>query len=237
MRDETEIEAARRSRDAVLANVSHELKTPLTAQLASIELLRDGLATLEPAAAAGLVASLERSTLRLTRLIDNLLESVRIETGQAAARRVPVALAAVVEEAVAMTRPLLEQRGQRLEIELASALPPVAGDPGQLTQVVVNLLANAQKFAPEGSAIRVGGAPEGGSVSLWVEDAGPGVPPALSASIFDRFRRAADEGDGMGLGLWIAKSIVERHGGRIAVGASGEGGARFTLTLPAAEAA
>ncbi|MGH9382240.1 MAG: sensor histidine kinase [Thermoanaerobaculia bacterium] len=237
MRDETEIEAARRSRDAVLANVSHELKTPLAAQLASIELLRDGLAEMEPAAAAGLVASLERSALRLTRLIDNLLESVRIETGRATLRRIQVALEAVVDEAVAMTLPLLEQRRLRLDVARLAPLPPVTGDPGQLTQVLVNLLSNAQKFAPEGSTIRIGASHAAGSVSVWVEDAGPGVPAALSASIFDRFHRAGPEGDGMGLGLWIAKSIVERHGGLITVTSSRDGGARFTVSLPATEAA
>jgi signal transduction histidine kinase len=236
MRDETETEAARRSRDAVLANVSHELKTPLSAQLASIELLRDGLGAMETSEATKLVTALERSTLRLMRLVDNLLESVRIETGRATLRRLPVDLAALVEDAAAMTRPLLDQRRQRLEIAHGS-LPAVTGDPGQLTQVLVNLIANAQKYAPDDSVIRIGGSSAGGSVSLWVEDAGPGVPPALSASIFDRFRRAGTEGEGMGLGLWIAKSILERHGGRIGVSDSPAGGARFTLTLPVPEVA
>jgi signal transduction histidine kinase len=182
LRDETEIETARRSRDAVLANVSHELKTPLSAQLASIELLRDGLGTIAPAQAAQLVAALERSTLRLTRLIDNLLESVRIETGQGTLRRVPVELAVVVEDAAAMTRPLLDQREQELVVELPVATPAVEGDPGQLTQVFVNLLANAHKYAPAGSTIRLGGEAAATAVSVWVEDAGPGVEPAASSS-------------------------------------------------------
>jgi signal transduction histidine kinase/HAMP domain-containing protein len=237
LRDETETEAAGRSRDAVLANVSHELKTPLSAQLASIELLRDGLRILEPAAAEELVTSLERSTLRLVRLVDNLLESVRIETGQASFRRVPVELDTLVGEAAAMTRPLFDQRRQRLDFEPLGPLPPLSGDPGQLTQVLVNLLANAHKYAPDGSTIRVGGSFDEDAITLWVEDAGPGVPPALSASIFDRFQRAGTDGQGMGLGLWIAKSIVERHGGRIAVSSSPEGGARFTLEFPVHEAA
>ena len=237
LRDETEREAAHRTRDAVLANVSHELKTPLSAQLASIELLRDGLGTLEPRQAGELVTNLERSTLRLMRLVDNLLESVRIETGKATLRRLPVELEAVVEEAAAMTRPLLAQKGQRLEVGPLDALPSVAGDAGQLTQVVVNLVANAHRYSPDGSAIRIGADAASGRVTVWVEDRGPGVPAALSSSIFDRFHRADDEGDGMGLGLWIAKSIVERHSGRIAVVPAAGGGARFTLTLPIAEGA
>ncbi len=236
MRDETEEEGARRARDAVLANVSHEIKTPLAAQLASIELLLDGLDRLGPQGARPLVQSLERSTLRLTRLIDNLLESVRIETGRASWSRVPVDLAAVAGEAAAATRPLLDQRGQRLEIDLPAALPPVAGDPSQLAQVLVNLLANANKYAPADSTIRIGGRADRGWPALWVEDQGPGVPAAASESIFDRFHRGrpGPGQDGMGLGLWIVKSIVARHGGRVTVAAGPGGGARFTVILPAA---
>jgi signal transduction histidine kinase len=239
MRDETEEEGARRARDAILANVSHELKTPLAAQLASIELLLDGVDRLGADAIRPLVQSLERSTLRLTRLIDNLLESVRIETGRVPWSPVTVDLAEVVSEAAASARPLLEQRNQRLEIDLPPELPAVEGNPTQLSQVLINLLANAHKYAPEGSAIRVGARAEAGSAeaTLWVEDAGPGVPPAASESIFDRFHRGArsQKGqDGMGLGLWIVKSIAVRHGGRVAVGPGDLGGARFMVTLPAA---
>lgn len=177
--------------------------------------------------------SLERSTLRLVRLVDNLLESVRIETGQATLRRLPVAPEAVVADAVALTRPLFDQKGQQLSVhEQLGDLAALAADPVQITQVLVNLLANAQKFAPEGSTVGIGGSQDEESISLWVEDAGPGIPPAMSASIFDRFHRAGGEGQGMGLGLWIAKSIVERHGGHLAVSSGFRGGARFTLTFP-----
>ncbi|HEX7182251.1 MAG TPA: histidine kinase dimerization/phospho-acceptor domain-containing protein, partial [Thermoanaerobaculia bacterium] len=155
--DETELEAARRLRDAVLANISHEFKTPLAAQRASIELLRERL--LDPSAndaeTRDLILSLERGGLRLTQLIDNLLESVRIEAGQASIRWRPVALDEVVEEAVEMTAPLLAQRGQRLEVDLPYPLPEVEGDAPRLVQVFVNLLANAQKFGPPGSAVRI----------------------------------------------------------------------------------
>lgn len=235
IRDETELEAARRSRDAVLANVSHELKTPLSAQLASIELLRSELERGAPSPAAlELTSSLERSTLRLTRLIDNLLESVRIETGQGGTRRVPVDLAAVAHDAGAMIEPLLRQRGQTLAYELPFEMPPVSGDPTQIAQVMTNLLANAHKFAPDGSVIRVGGSADGRTCSIWIDDAGPGVPATQSQSVFDRYYRV-DPGaaEGLGLGLWIVKSIAERHGGRVEVGASPLGGSRFTLSLPA----
>src|SRR5215470_14164003 len=110
MRDETEVEAARRLRDAVLANISHEFKTPLAAQLASLELLVERLPELSPDETHRLVVALQRGALRLTQLIDNLLESVRIEAGRAGVRRQDVSLDAVVEEAVEMIRPLADQR-------------------------------------------------------------------------------------------------------------------------------
>lgn len=238
LRDETETEAARRTRDAVLANVSHELKTPLSAQLASIELLHDGLGALEPEAMRALIVSLERSTVRLARLVDNLLESVRIETGQTSFEPAPVDPEAVVAEAVALTRPLFEQRQQELRIDDGLRdLPTVAGNFGQIVQVLVNLLANANRFAPDGSTVRVGGGLGDGTITLWVEDAGPGIPAAMSESIFDRFHRVDAEGQGMGLGLWIAKSIVERHGGSIGVSGGLHRGARFTLSFPLPEVA
>jgi signal transduction histidine kinase len=256
MRDETEVEATRRLRDTVLANISHEFKTPLAAQLASIELLRDRLPELETASggdpeageAAGLVGSLERGTLRLTQLIDNLLESVRIEAGEAGIRRRPVALDEVVEQAAELMRPLLGQRRQRLEVELPYPLPSIEGDAPRLTQVFVNLLANANKFAPEGTTIALRGAVRPAEIVLWVEDEGPGLPGESDGggarSLFERFVRSAGEEpeqSGMGLGLWIVKSIVERHGGRVEAesllsgtedGGEKKTGARVRLVLP-----
>jgi signal transduction histidine kinase len=233
MRDETELEATRRSRDSVLANVSHELKTPLSAQMASIQLLQDALGDEPPTQALDLVESLERSTLRLTRLIDNLLESARIESGRGSLRMVPVDLAAVIFEAESMTYPLLKQRGQEIAVELPADLGRVQGDPIQLTQVFVNLISNANKYAPESTAIHVGGASDELTVSVWVEDQGPGIPEVQRASVFEHYYRADPAAaEGMGLGLWIVKTIVERHGGVVQVSASAEGGARFTVALP-----
>jgi signal transduction histidine kinase len=258
LRDETEVELARRQRDTVLANISHEFKTPLAAQRASLELLRDKLldrragAGLPESGAAGagervgaggggkgesaagsggggegdeiqeLVLSLERGGLRLAQLIDNLLESVRIESGQDSLRRRPVALDEVIEEAVELTAPLFAQRRQRVEVELPFPLPPVLGDGPRLTQVFVNLLANGQKFAPAGSGLAVGGEVTVEQVVLWVDDQGPGLPPMADSGreLFRRFVRspgelAEPEQSGVGLGLWIVQSIVERHGGTV----------------------
>jgi signal transduction histidine kinase len=241
MRDETDLEAARRLRDTVFANISHEFRTPLSAQLASLELLRERLAERGEgdSETGALFQSLERGSLRLTQLIDNLLESVRIEAGQDVIRNRSVALDEVVEEASTLTAPLLAQRGQTLEVDLPYPLPEVRGDAQRLIQVFVNLLANANKFAPEGSAIHIGGRVEEGAVVLWVEDRGPGLPAgeAEGRSLFARFVRSAGgdepEQSGMGLGLWIVQSIVERHGGRVEAVARSEGsGTRMLVRLP-----
>jgi PAS domain S-box-containing protein len=240
MRDETDLEAARRARDSVLANISHEFRTPLAAQLASIELLQENLRDLPPDQLEELVSSLRRGSLRLTRLIDNLLESVRIESGQLAIRRQDLQLADVVDDARELVASLFGQRGQTLSVEIPDDLPILLGDPPRLVQVFVNLLANANKFGPEGSTVRVTAHADGDQVIATVEDAGPGVLDNERGSIFERFHRAADqepEPRGLGLGLWIVKSIVERHGGRVEATRTTDGWTRFVVVLPVASAA
>jgi len=244
LRDETEIEGARRARDAVLANISHEFRTPLAAQIASLELLRDRLPETGADAARQLVQSLERGALRLTQLIDNLLESVRIEAGELSIRRAQVALDEVAEAAVEITAPLLAQREQRASLDLPYPLPEISGDAARLTQVLVNLLANSSKFAPPASEIRIGGEVGADTVTLWVDDDGPGLPPGAAERVFERFVREpgqAENGEpaasGVGLGLWIVRSIVERHGGRVDAAAASGGGMRVRLVLPHAGAA
>lgn len=234
IRDETELEGVRRARDSVLVNISHEFRTPLAAQLASIELLREGFDTMTQDQQKELVLSLERGSLRLTRLIDNLLESVRIESGQLSIRHQSVALAEVVEDAEALVGALLTQRRQRLEVNLPEDLPSFDGDGPRLNQVFVNLLANASKFAPEDSVIRIGAEQTGEFVTSWVEDEGLGVPEIETNSIFDRFYRSGGqepEPGGLGLGLWIVKSIVERHGGTVVARRTVEGRTRFEVKL------
>src|SRR5690606_22835064 len=207
-----------------------------------------GLDKLEPGQVRELVLSLERGTVRLTQLIDNLLESVRIEAGQLAIRKQNVSLETVVEDARALIGSLLTSRNQTLDVSIPEDLPTIEGDALRLTQVLVNLITNASKFAPEGSTIRIGAKARGGSreddparrakVVLWIEDEGPGVPEGDPDAIFGRFRRGADiepEPGGLGLGLWIVKSIVARHGGTIEASRTPEERTRFTITLNASE--
>ena len=166
---------------------------------------------------------------------------MRLEAGQFAIRKQTVALDEVVEAAVEMVRPLHDQRGQSVVVELPYPLPRVCGDAARLTQVVVNLLANANKFAPAGSTIYIGGAAGPETVALWVEDNGPGLPDQPEPALFAPFARfvgataAEPEPAGAGLGLWIVKSIVERHGGKIEAHSSPQG-TRMVVILPHAEA-
>ena len=182
-----------------------------------------------------LTESLQRGTLRLTRLIDNLLESVRIESGQLAIRRQTVDLAEVIEDARTLIGSLLALRRQRLEVLLPDELPLIEGDKHRLTQVFVNLLANANKFAPEGSTVRIGCEVDAGRLAAWVEDEGAGPATPAGEGLFEPFHRGAEqepEPDGLGLGLWIVRSIIERHGGTVGVERTAEGRTRFTMSLP-----
>jgi signal transduction histidine kinase/HAMP domain-containing protein len=237
LRDETELEAVRRTRDTVLANISHEFRTPLAAQLASIELLSDGIGTMTSDEQRQLVSSLQRGTQRLAWLIDNLLESVRIESGQLGIRHHDVSFDEVVVAARELIEPLIEQRFQRIELRIDEGLPAIRGDQQRLTQVMVNLLANASKFGPPGTEIRLGArASSGGGLVFFVEDEGAGPDQTDSAALFERFRRAGggkerDE-SGLGLGLYIVRSIVERHGGTVRLFRTEEGRTRAEVRLP-----
>lgn len=231
-----ELEAARRTRDTVLANISHEFRTPLAAQLASIELLRDSMDDDMTEGERELVASLERGAKRLTRLIDNLLESVRIEAGQLEIRRQHVHLASVIADALELIEPLIQQRDQTTEIQELEPLPDVVGDHQRLTQVFVNLLANASKFGRAGGTIRIGGQRnENNTAVVWVDDDGPGPADTDDEILFSQFRRSRGpdpEQSGLGLGLYIVKSIVERHGGRVTLGRTLDATTRATVELP-----
>lgn len=241
VREETMAEAASSMRDAILANLSHEFQTPLAAQIASIELLRDHLRGRPDPVAAALVDSNYRGALRLSQLVDNLLDSVRIESGEMKLRREPVDLTALIRDAVDLMQPLTAQRDQQVILSLSHSERRCIGDARRLTQVVINLLANANKFAPDQSTIWIELIWGEETVSLWVEDEGPGLPPlSTRADLFAPFRRAPDQEPsqrGTGLGLAIVRALVERHGGEVVLAhPRHRQGARFGIVLPLEEA-
>jgi signal transduction histidine kinase len=239
VREENAYEVARAMRDRILANLSHEFQTPLSAQMASIELLRDHLKHGNDRVAVRLADAQFRGTMRLSQLVENLLDSVRIESGEMRLRRQPVDLAAVVEEAIELMQPLVDQRDQRVVADIQPG-PLITGDAQRLLSVVVNLLSNANKFAPDQTVIRVRIHWGAKWVTVWVEDEGPGLPPSLSAhDLFAPFRRAPHEEPsqrGTGLGLAIVHAIVAAHGGKVRAESSGQrGGARIGIVLPHGE--
>jgi signal transduction histidine kinase len=239
VREETAIESARAMRDRILANLSHEFQTPISAQMASIELLRDRLKGSSDPMAVQLAESQYRGTMRLSHLVENLLDSVRIESGEMRLRNEPVDLASVTSGAIELVKPLTDQRGQKVVSNLASG-PVITGDPQRLYSVMVNLLANANKFAPSRTTIWVDLEWSPDFATIWVEDEGTGLPTLQGAGdLFAPFRRSPHEEPsqrGTGLGLAIVKAIVVAHGGEVLVAPPVQRqGARIGITLPIGE--
>ncbi len=167
-------------------------------------------------------------------LIDNLLESSRIEAGMFVLRRRPVALDMIIADALTIVRPLVERRGQAVTMTEPAELAPIEVDRGRLTQVLVNLLSNASKYSPIGQSIDLQVEAREGVLRISVSDRGPGIPPEERINVYRRFIRLnedREEQQGMGLGLYLAKKIVEAHGGEVGVDDRPGGGAVFWLEL------
>jgi PAS domain S-box-containing protein len=233
-----EAERASRVKDEFLALVSHELRTPLTSMLGWVQLLRTG--ALSPEKVAKAHDTIERNARAQAQLVDDLLDVGRILSGKLALVVEPTDVASTVTAAVETARPAAQAKRVRLEVDLAST-GVVAGDPRRLQQVVDNLLHNAVKFTPEGGRVRVAVRREGERVAVEVSDTGVGITPEFLPHVFERFRQAetgaARQLGGLGLGLSIARHIVEAHGGEVQAASEGPGrGATFTVRLPLAPA-
>nr|MBN1228778.1 PAS domain S-box protein [Anaerolineae bacterium] len=235
-RDMTEEEAAQRLRAYFLANISHEFRTPLSALNASVELLIDEIEDFSVAERWELLNSIHRSGKGLQTLIDNLLESSKIEAGRFSIRCRPTDLNDIIADATQTINPLLERRQQTLSVTEPMGLQDVDVDPTRMAQVLVNLLSNASKYSPVGGPIDlIVEWADDHLLRISVADRGPGISPADQASLFRRFVRLdAQDGTqyGVGLGLSVVKAIVEEHGGAVGVDARQEGGSIFWFTLP-----
>lgn len=238
LRDVTQEEAVRNLRSYFLANISHEFLTPLSTLNASMELLLDQAENLSAAEMRELLKPTYLSLRGLQTLIDNLLESSSIEAGQFTLRRQPVDLNAILAQALQLVEPLLERRQQPVSVVQPGSLPPIYGDPARLTQVLVNLLANASKYSPPHRTIDVRVEQLGDALRISVADQGPGIPEAERADAFSSFVRgeAADsEQVGIGLGLYVVKTTVAAHGGRVGIDDRPGGGAIVWFELPVQE--
>ncbi len=234
-------QSARRAtqvRDEVLGVVAHDLRSPLNAIVFSTQLLqrqpwaRSGAADERSPQLLGTILS---SAWRMRRLIEDLLDVTRMEAGQLSIHPSPQPTEALLRDALEAARP---QAGEvQLVLEETAELPPVLADRDRLLQVFSNLLGNALKFTPPGGEVRFGARVEGEAVCFYVRDTGPGISPEALERIFDRFWQA-DRGDrrGAGLGLSIAKGLIEAHGGKLRVRSEPGHGSTFFFTVPAAPA-
>lgn len=226
------LEEAERQRRSLMADVAHELRTPLTNLQGYLEALQDGV--LEPTPET--LSTLRGQVLQLARLVEDLRLLARAEAGSLHLERVPTSPLEVLQRAVSAHRARASARGVSLELRAPEDLPPVPMDPQRIGQVLGNLLENALRHTPEGGRVVVAAERADGFLRVVVEDTGPGIPPEHLPHLFERFYRVdpsrSRETGGAGLGLAIARSLVNAHGGSIWAENRPEGGARFVFTLP-----
>ncbi len=238
-RDVTETELVHRLMGEFLANITHEFRTPVSALAASTELLLDQAPDLSQDELYELLTSLYLGIVGLQTLVDNLLESARLEVGRFRVYPRPVDLGEIIAEATRIMQPLLDRHRQRLVVELPAAIPMVQADSRRVTQVLVNLLSNANKYSPDETEIAICAAIDDGWARIAVADQGPGIPDTYRPSLFRRFAHpepsASKSRYGAGLGLSVAKAITEAHGGQVGVDNRPSGGSIFWFTLALAD--
>jgi len=228
------LESAERVRRQLLSDLAHELRTPLATIEGYVEGVRDGV--VPPTAETWSV--LEAESRRIRRLVDDLQKVSRAEERQLDLRLEPLAPATIVAEAVQAAGPAYAAKGVALEAAVADGLPPVAVDRDRIGEVLANLLDNALRHTPAGGRVEVRAGGGGDEVELAVADSGEGIAPEHLHRVFERFYRV-DRGrsrarGGSGIGLAIARALVEAHGGRIRAESDGPGrGSRFVVSLPA----
>jgi signal transduction histidine kinase len=232
--EQRRLEAVRRD---FVANVSHELKTPITAVRAHLENLLDGVEQPNPETLQVMLAQSER----LGRLVEQLLDLSKLESGEVPLRREGVPLGPVVREVISEIDVARADRGVAVQSDVPDDLPTVDADRERLHQVLFNLVDNAIRFTPAGGEVRIEAHRHDGSVEVSVADTGVGIPAEALPRLFERFYRvdsARARGDGgTGIGLAIARSVVEAHGGTISAESEPGHGSTFTFDLPVAEAA
>jgi len=239
LHDITDLRRADQIRRDFVANVSHELRTPLTAIRGYVEALSDGDSTTEEA--QQFLDIIARHTQRMERLVKDLLRLARLDAGQETLDLIACDTRSLADAVVSDLKPGAEVRSQQISVNVEDGQGralEVRGDPAKLHDALRNLVANAITYAPEHTTITIDAAQTGRMVTIAVSDEGPGIPDEDLSRVFERFyrvdkSRARDPG-GTGLGLAIVKHLVELHGGSVAAENRPSGGARFTMTLPAA---
>ncbi|MEZ5317525.1 MAG: HAMP domain-containing sensor histidine kinase [Vicinamibacterales bacterium] len=231
---------ADRARRQLLADISHELATPLAAIRGYAETLAMPDLALDDATRSRYAGVIHDETERLSAIVGDLLDLARFEGGGASFRPAVVPLRSIVERVASRHDPVLREKRITLDARVEPPDLTVMADAGRLEQALQNLAANAARHTPDGGDIRLHAARDGDIVRITVEDSGPGIPPEHLSRVFDRFYKVDESRtgtrvpSGSGLGLSIVRAIIERHGGTIEASNAPDGGARFEITLPAA---
>jgi signal transduction histidine kinase len=233
-----ELSRANRLKDEFLATLSHELRNPLNVIVGHAEVLaRDAAAQKLPQVRKA-VDAIRRNALTQARLVSDLLDLSRLQTGKLALHRQPIQLVPLLTDAVEAVRDETDLKRIELQVKLTEEPLLVEADPVRVQQIVWNLLHNAVKFTPQGGRVILGLAREGNQARLVVEDTGQGVDPAFLPGLFEMFRQVdaragRRHGGGLGIGLALVRQLAESHGGRVGAESEGPGrGARFTVWLP-----
>jgi signal transduction histidine kinase/ActR/RegA family two-component response regulator len=237
---EAALREADRRKNEFLATLAHELRNPLAPVVTALELIKVARGDLEMIERCRVM--MDRQLGHTVRLVDDLLDVSRLSRDSIELRRERIDLESVVESAMEAVRPLAEETGHEIEIELPSEPVRLDADPVRLSQVLTNLLTNACKYTPPGGRITLGAQRRGAAVEVRVTDTGIGMPPELIPSAFEIFsqlnRPVAPVPGGLGIGLSLVKSLVEKHGGTISAHSEGPGhGTEFVVTLPVEEEA
>jgi signal transduction histidine kinase len=223
------LEQEKAKRDALLGHVTHDLRTPLTSIRGFLEAIRDGV--VEGAGQARAVDVALEETLRLQRLVNRLLEATRIQSGTAP--KYPVSVNAWIADTVERLGPVARSKAVKLEWTAPAESPTVQGVRDHLVEALMNVIDNAIKWAPAGTAVEVKERIEPGQVVVSVRDHGPGIRPEILPRVLDRFVTGdASRTDSSGLGLSIVADVMEEHGGDIVVENHSDGGAAVSLYLP-----
>ena len=226
-----QLEEVDRRKNEFLALLGHELRNPLAPIVTGLELIRSR--PVDDPILRKACGALDRQVAHLTRLVDDLLDVSRITTGKIDLRREPVPVGVVLDRAVAMTRPVYDERAMTIEVDIRDRDLPVEVDVTRMVQVVSNLLINAAKYSDPGTRVVLSGLRDGGDVVVRVADEGRGIDPAVLPTIFDSFVQVAKDRGGLGVGLTLARRLVEMHRGTIRADSKGVGrGSTFEVRIP-----
>ncbi len=230
-----ELDALQEQRETYLSTISHDLRSPLTVIQGHAQLLQVMLKKGLDGAAQQSLEAILKGAEGMAEMIDTLVDTAYLESGQLSLKPEPVPLAAFIGDLLQRSATVLET--ERIELELPAELPPVLADPVRLERILVNLLSNALKYSPPESPVRLEGWRVAEGVAVAVIDRGRGIAAEDLPYIFDRYYRTRNgrKGKGIGLGLYIARLLVEAHGGQIRAASEAGKGSTFVFTLPAAE--